>query len=139
MDLTTSQKAGIAIAKVHLRAAEKGIAVSVPTNDSVRYDLVLDDGVRLYRAQVKYCDRRPSAAQGAVELELTSYHRSGKLSYAGYYGKEIDVMLVYIPRIDRVLWFEPQVFEGRKDIQIRLEPTRNGQTKGCLFAQDYVW
>ena len=54
MILTTAQKAEIAMAKVRLRAAEKGIAISVPTSDSVRYDLIVDEGARLYRAQVKY-------------------------------------------------------------------------------------
>lgn len=139
MPFSTAQKAEIAMAKVRLRAAEKGIAISVPTSDSVRYDLVIDYGDRLCRAQVKYCDRQPTGTGGAVSLELTSYHRSGKLSFAGYSVTEIDVILVYIPRIDKVLCLGPEVFAGRHEIQIRLEPTKNGQTKGCLFATDYLW
>lgn len=51
MELSTAQKAEIAMAKVRMRAAERGIPVSVPTTDSVRYDLVIDDGGRLYRVQ----------------------------------------------------------------------------------------
>lgn len=139
MELSTAQKAEIAMAKVRLRAAEKGIAVSVPTSDSVRYDLVIDDRGKLLRAQVKYCSRQSSTTTGAVALELTSYHRSGKLSFAGYTASEVDIILVYIPRTDQVLCFGPQVFAGRKEIQIRLEPTKNGQAKGCLFASDYIW
>lgn len=125
--------------KVRQRAMELGVTVSVPTDSSARYDAIIDDGQRLYRAQIKYCDRQPSAAQGAVALELTSYHRSGKLSYAGYSANEVDVILAYIPRIDKILWLGPQIFEGRREIQIRLEPTKNGQRKGCLLARDFIW
>lgn len=127
------------MAEVRRRAAEKGIVVSIPTTDSVRYDLVLDDAGHLYRVQVKYCNRNAVNANGAVQIELTSYHRSGKLSSRGYTADEIDALLLYVPRIDAVLWLGAQIFANRPQIQIRFEPTRNGQAKGCLFAQDYIW
>lgn len=139
MELSTAQKAEIAIAKVQMRVAEKGIAMSIPTTDSVRYDAIIDDGTKLFRVQIKYCDRRSTNSDGAVSLELTSYHRSGKLSYTGYTADEIDVMIVYVPRIDKLLWFGPETFEGKQAIQIRLEPTKSGQVKGCLFAHNYIW
>lgn len=139
MELSTAQKAEIAMAKMRMRAAEMGIATSIPTSDSVRYDAIVDDGTKLHRAQIKYCDRRSTSADGAVSLELTTYHRSGKLSYTGYTADEIDVMIVYVPRIDKLLWLGPEVFVGKQAIQIRIAPSKNGQTKGCVFAHDYVW
>ena len=139
MELTTAQKAMIAMLKLQERALERGATVSLPITDSCRNDAIIEEQGRLYRAQIKYGDRKGASASGAIGLELTSYHRSGKLSYAGYTEKEIDALLVYIPRIDKVLWFGPEVFAGRSQIQIRYEPTKNGQTKGCLFAADYVW
>lgn len=139
MELNTIQKGMLAELKVQQRAMELGMTVYVPTDHSARYDAVIDDGQHLYRAQVKYCDSPAGCCQGAVSLELTSSHRSGKLSYRGYTSKEIDVLLVYVPRVEKILWLEPKVFEGRPRIQIRLEPTKNGQVKNCLFADDYVW
>jgi hypothetical protein len=124
--------------QVRRRAMELGMIVSVPTDASARYDAILDDGSRLYRAQIKYCDRS-GGSDGAIQIELTSYHRSGKLSSAGYTNGEIDVLLLYVPRLDKILWLGPEIFSGKHAIQIRLEPTKNGQMKGCLFAQDYLW
>jgi hypothetical protein len=48
-------------------------------------------------------------------------------------------LLLYVPRMDKILWLGPEIYAGRQAIQIRLEPSKNGQTKGCLFAKDYVW
>lgn len=139
MELDTAQKAEIATAKVQIRAAEKAITLSLPTSDSTRYDAVIDDGNRLYRVQIKYCDRRSTSTDGALSCDLVTYHRSGKLSYAGYTALEIDAIIVYLPRIDKLLWFGPEIFAGKQAIQIRLEPTKNRQSKGCLFASDYIW
>lgn len=138
VDLTTAQRGMLAEIKVRQRAMELGFVMSIPIDHSARYDAVMDNGERLYRAQIKYCDRSTISA-GAIQIELTTYHRSGKLSYAGYTTDEIDILLVYVPRIDRVLWLGPEVFGGRHQIQIRLEPSKNGQKKGCLFAEDYIW
>src|SRR5437879_1158506 len=44
----------IAIAKVVLRALEKRVLLSRPIME-YRYDLVVDDGLKLHRAQVKIC------------------------------------------------------------------------------------
>ena len=52
------------------RSVEKGWLASRPTRDC-RYDLVLDDGERLYRVQVKYAGRRAVHCQGAVSLDFT--------------------------------------------------------------------
>lgn len=139
MELDTAQKAEIATAKVQIRAAEKGITLSLPTSDSTRDDAVIDDGNRLYRVQIKYCDRRSTSTDGALSCDLVSYHRSGKLSHAGYTALEIDAIIVYLPRIDKLLWFGPEIFAGKQAIQIRLEPTKNRQSKGCLFGSDYIW
>ncbi|MBI4674833.1 MAG: hypothetical protein HY741_24590 [Chloroflexi bacterium] len=117
---------------------ELGTHLSIPTDPSARYDAILDDGQRLYRAQIKYCDRS-GGTEGALQIELTSYHRSGKLASAGYTEQEIDVLLLYVPRIDKILWLGPEIFSGKHAIQIRLDPAKNGQTKGCLFAKDYIW
>jgi hypothetical protein len=56
-EYSTAQKGELALLHVLQRAVENGWIVSRPTRDC-RYDLVLDDGDRLYRAQVKYAGRR---------------------------------------------------------------------------------
>lgn len=55
------------------------------------------------------------------------------------YSDEIDYMLIWVPKIDKVLKFESENFIGKTDLHIRTEPTKNKQKKGCLFAVDHVW
>jgi len=59
---STAQKGEIAMLRVLQRAVERGWLATRPTRD-YRYDLVLDDGERVYRVQVKYAARAPSAAR----------------------------------------------------------------------------
>jgi hypothetical protein len=121
--LATNRLGEIAIAKVLLRALEKGVAVLRPVIEC-RYDLVLDDGLKLYRTQVKYAGgSSPKQCRGVVQVGLRKW----------------DLLLVYVRRIDRILWFGPEVFDGRAQLFIRVEPTRNHQVKGCLMAADYIW
>lgn len=47
---------------------QPAITVSVPTTEQCRYDLVIDDGYRLMRVQVKTCTFK--AKSGAYEVQL---------------------------------------------------------------------
>lgn len=139
MELTTGQKGSLALLKVQQRALKRGAITSLPTTDNCRYDAIIDEGGHPFRVQIKYANRTSGEGEGAISVELTSYHRSGRLASRGYTAKEIDALPVYVPRIDNVLWFGPEIFVGRTSIQIRLEPSKNGQTQGCRFATDYIW
>jgi hypothetical protein len=137
--LATNFLGEYAIAKVVLRAIEKGVGVSRPIVEC-RYDLVVDDGLKLYRTQVKYAGgSSPKQCQGAISVGLRKWRNDGRAIIPCYTAKEIDLLLVYVQRIDRILWLGPEVFDGRGRLQIRLEPPRNNQVKGCLMAADYLW
>lgn len=137
--LTTNRLGEYAIAKVLLRAIEKGVTVFKPIIEC-RVDLVLDDGFKLYRAQVKYAGRAsPKQCRGAVPLGLRKWRNGGRSVTLCYTASEIHVLLVYVRKIDKILWLGPEIFDGRKNLQIRLEPCQNNQMKGCLMAADYVW
>ena len=125
------QKAQIAELKVELTAAEVGAIVSKPTT-SARYDYVIDWNGTRYRAQVKYGGGTSSHSNGCVVAEL---RKEGKT----YTGDEIDVLLVYIPSLDRVCWFDSEIFRNKRTLYIRIEPSRNAQVQGCLMAKDYFW
>jgi hypothetical protein len=129
----------IALLKVEIRAMAKGLTVSKPTVEC-RYDLILDDGSRLYRAQVKYADGKPtSSSQGAVSVGLRKWRDRGRAVLPCYTADEIDLLLVYVPKIDKVLCFGPEVFDGRTQMQIRIAAARNNQVRNCLIADEYVW
>ena len=145
-ELSTQAKGEIAKLKAELRAAEKGWIVS-RTAEGSRYDLVLDDGKKLYRVQVKYGNGKSTNSQGAICLSLRKFvgddlRRSPeyrKLPRRAYTKEEIDAVVVYIPRIDKICWFGPDVFDNKADLMIRYEPSKNGQKKKIIFAADYFW
>ena len=58
--MNSANKSEIAVLKLELRANQKGYFVSLPKNQSSRYDLIIDDGKKLYRTQVKYLNRSTS-------------------------------------------------------------------------------
>jgi hypothetical protein len=135
----TNRLGAFAVSKVFLRAQETGMHVFIPLWEG-RCDLVLDDGLKLYRVQVKYAGQAsPKKAQGVVPLSLRKCRNDGRAVIPYYTASEIDLLLVYVRKIDKILWFGPEVFDRRKNLHIRLEPTRNNQKKGCLMARDYIW
>ncbi len=137
--LRTNFLGEIACAKVELRALEKGFTVFRSIVEC-RYDRIIDDGRKLWRTQIKYANQRcPSHVTGAFELGLRKWRGNGRKTLPSYTTDEIDLLLVFVPRIDQILWFGPEVFAGRSRLQIRFEPTKNNQKKGCLMALDYVW
>ena len=127
--MSTAQKGEIAMLRALQRSVEKGWLASRPTRDC-RYDLVLDDGERLYRVQVKYAGRRAVHCQGAVSLDFT---KGGKRERT-YLDREIDAVLVYVAPADTVVWLKPEHFHGRRAIQLHYGATRNGQKHGCFWC-----
>src|ERR1051326_7542672 len=128
--LPTDQKGQIALLKVQLAAARNGALVFLPSVPC-RYDLVLDYKGKLYRAQVKYADCKAQNSEGALRLDLRRRKRC-------YTRDEVDILLVYIPQIDTVCWFEPEVFDNTINLQLRMLPARNGQQRGCLMVEKFV-
>ncbi len=144
MALTTDQKVEIAKLKVELRAAQKGWITS-RTIEGASYDLVLDDGCRLYRAQVKYASGKSVHSTGVVKVTLIRnngddrnmiYRRRKTKCYSA---GEIDVVLVYIPFVDNVCWFNADIFEGRPNLYVRYAPARSNQKQGITFAENHLW
>src|SRR4051812_37653001 len=130
--LTTDQKGQIALVKVQMQALRKGATVYLPTTPCLRCDLVLDYQGKLYRTQVKYADAKCPHARGAVRVDLRRRKRR-------YTQDEIDVLLVYVARIDRVCWFWPSMFHNKAAIHIRTDPAGNNQMSGCCMVEGFVW
>lgn len=137
--MTTVEKGELAILKIQLRALELGALLSKPLREGCRYDLIIDWQNRLYRAQVKYCDRVSSHSAGVVSLRAGNITRSRNVTFPCYTAKEIDALLIYVPKIDEALWLPPSRFDGKRDITIRYQPSLNNQNKGCLWAHEFIW
>jgi len=134
--LTTNVKGQIALTKAELRALELGYVPSRPIFDA-RYDLILDNQGKLTRIQVKYANGNPSYSEGAVIAKL-EYENRTKTVFT-YKKHEVDGLIVYIPKIERLCYFPNKLFVGKKKLQIRLNKPKNNQKKGIILAKDYFW
>jgi len=135
---TTIQKGEIAELRFQLRAIEKGMTVSRPTT-SCPYDFVLDDGDSLRRVQIKYADGRSSHSDGSVLVRLSSPSVGRRSGRACYRDGEVDLVVVYLPSVGGLVALEPNVFDGRSTVTIRISRPKNNQSKGVLLASDVEW
>lgn len=136
MEITTNVKGQLAASKVELRALELGYIPSKPVFDA-RYDLILDDHSKLIKVQIKYADGKMTSSTGAVMVKL-GYENRRKRIYT-YQKGEVDALIVYIPKIERLCFFPCSVFVGKEKIHVRYEKTKNNQKVGILSAEDYYW
>lgn len=74
---TTQRKGDIATTQCIATFTKYGYDILLPVTESAAYDLVIDDGVRLARIQVKYSSR--------AEVDLRNIHSNSK----GYVVKKV--------------------------------------------------
>jgi len=87
MELSSSQKGGLAELKVAAEAADLGFGILRPATEGLRYDLVLDVGGTLLRVQVKWATLKGLV----VSIPLrTSRHTPGGYVRTQYSTAEID-------------------------------------------------
>ena len=132
--MNTEQKGQLACMKLDQKCLTKGMLFLVPGFEC-RYDRVLVQDDKFIRVQVKYCDYKKN---GAYHVNLAS-SRNGVTKKGGYKSSEVDALIVYVPETDALYMFPVLAFEGKQRIAIRVEETKNGQTKGVFMGHDYIW
>ena len=124
--------------RAELRANELGYIVSKPTTECCRYDMIIDTGDSLKRLQVKYCDHKSRASNGAVQLNLRK--RSINKNERPFYTKdEIDGLVVYVKPIDKLCYLPIDIIDGKPSITLRYIPSKNNQTMNIHNCFDYLW
>lgn len=112
----------------------RGKTVLVPWGDNQRYDLAVDEGEgRVTRIQCK--TGRLKQSKGVIVFATcSSYaHRGkGKKSYRG----EADEFYVYCPDNGKI-YVVPVMEASRREMWLRVEPTKNGQAQNVRWAKDY--
>ncbi len=114
------------------RLLQLGRAVSLPFGDNQRYDMIVDEGGALMRAQCK--TGRLNEEAGFVEFDTrsTNWNSGVKRNYIG----QIELFLVYCPqngKCYRVPIEKCNVTETR----LRIRPSKNGQVKRTLEAGQF--
>lgn len=82
---------------------KRGYSVSQPVFGNERYDLIVDDGESLHRAQVKsfYTPKKDTIK---MDFDTSIYNSDGQVSKSYYDSDEIDIFLTYVPKEDSLLW-----------------------------------
>ena len=134
MELTRSDKGGIAELALTHHAGALGVVVAKPLVEGRRYDLIFDIENRLLRVQCKW-----GALRGAI---IAANTRTSRLTAAGYVrrtytAEEIDVIGIYCQPLNRCFLLPIEQLAGQSYVHLRLAPARNNQRAGVRMAEDY--
>ena len=116
-----------------LEFLKHGILLSKPVVQSSRYDFIADINHKLYKIQVKTGTMKENAY---IEFATSTSHTNTQGTINLSYTKEdVDFFATVHEGQCYLIPFE---LCGKRNQRIRLVPTLNGQTKGILFAKDFV-
>lgn len=110
---------------------ELGYIVSTP-EIPCQYDFLIDIGIKIIKIQVKTCRE----VEGGIEFNTSSMtHNANGYTKRIYTSNMVDYFCTYY---NNECYLVPFNECGRKAKKLRLEPTKNGQTKNIGFAKDYI-
>jgi PD-(D/E)XK endonuclease len=134
MLLTTDQKGAIAETALVHAAAKLCIPVYAPVSEGGRYDLIVDVESRLLRVQCKWATRVGDVVQ--IRCRSCRRTRTGVI-HRSYTTDEIDLIAGYCAELEQCYIIPFADYFRRGSIHLRLEPTRNNQRRGVLWAREF--
>lgn len=118
--------------QVALEFLKQGILISKPLVQSSRYDFIADINNHLYKIQVKTGTfKEDSYLEFATSTSHTNTQGTLNLSYSA---NDVDF---FATMYENQCYLIPFKLCGKRAQRIRFVPTKNGQTKGILFAKDF--
>lgn len=118
--------------QVALEFLKQGILISKPLVQSSRYDFVADINKKLYKIQVKTGTfKENSYLQFATSTSHTNTQGTLNLSY------NADDVDFFATMHENQCYLIPYKLCGKRAQRLRFAPSKNGQTKGILFAKDF--
>lgn len=119
--------------EVALEFLKRGILLSKPLVQSSRYDFIADINHKLYKIQVKTGTlKEDSYIEFATSTSHTNTQGTLNISYS-----ENDVDF-FATMHEGQCYLIPYEVCGKRAQRLRLIPTKNGQTKGIIFAKEYT-
>lgn len=118
--------------EVVLEFLKLGILISKPLVQSSKYDFIVDINKKLYKIQVKTGTFKENAyLEFATSTSHTNTRGTLNLSYSA------DDVDFFATIYENQCYLIPFKLCGTRSQRIRFAPTKNGQTKGVLFAKDF--
>lgn len=112
-----------------------GYGLYTPFGENTRCDLILESHAGLIRVQCKTGRLRNGTVRFAV-CSTYDHHPNPKIKYRGYVG-EVDAFAVYCPETLRVYLIPMPDITTARQCWLRVEPTRNRQSRRVRWARDY--
>lgn len=129
----TKNKGDFGLFQAQLDLVRKGYGILLPITEHEAFDLVAYRSSRFIRIQVKY--RR--AKRGVIGVPFKSCWADRNGVHTTHMDKtSVDLVCAYCPDTDRCYYIDPKRF--RVGVQLRIEETRNGQSKGVWYAKDFL-
>ena len=133
----TKKKGDLAELKVAGDLVSKGYGVAIPFGEDCDYDLIVERDGKLERVQVKYARSK----DGVIPVRCGSHSlTNGKVRHTKRYTlATVDWIAVYEPTEAHCYYVPSNELgpDGRREISLRLSPTRNSQRIGIRDARDY--
>lgn len=120
-------------AMVVAEAAKRGYKVAVPLGEDWRYDLIVLRRGKLERVQCKY-----TKSDGkVVTVRCRSINNWNEIRYNQ---NDIDWLAVYDQTTNKCYFVPASMLgeNGRSQMNLRLKPTGNKQSKYILWAKDFT-
>jgi len=111
-----------------------GLTVLRPLCEGQRYDLIVDLEPALLRVQCKLARRVGGVL--VVRTEMCRFTPNGYVRKP-YSPAEIDAIAAYSPELLRSFLIPMSGITARREISLRLKPTRNNQAEGVRWARNY--
>lgn len=135
--MNTKQIGDIAEQATILRLLRLGFGVLRPVGDRLPYDLVVDTGESLVRAQVKSAWKDTKTANYVIDSRRTKTNRR-KMLRSYYSQDECDVVIAYIPDHDTFFLFDIETFcEFRSSIYLAPKKRAGKQLRSCPYREKW--
>ena len=112
------------------------IPVCLPWGDNQRYDMIAEFDGKFNRIQVKTANEEEN---GAIKGYCRSSKNHTTNKNCDKYIDEVDYFVFYNQTYDKIALVPIEEIGDKSVIALRVEPTKNGQTRGIRFFDDYTF
>lgn len=135
MSHPTKDKGDLAVMVVATTLTSQGWSVCFPITEHASYDLIATNGRLIRRVQVKF----RSSDNGTMKVWLrNSWGNSTRKTVRGekYSIEEVDVFA--ITDGTKVAFVPLEKVQEKEQFTVRVAPSKNNQTRGCMFIEHFV-
>ena len=136
MSALNKQKGNIGEAKCLAKMVELGVPVCLPFGDNERYDMIIERNGKLEKIQIKYSSQQENEGSIVFKTASSANHTTNK--HYSTYENDVDAFLLYNALTDEVYYVPMEIIGTKKTLTMRMQPSKNGQIKNCLFTSDYL-